>query len=179
MDTLEINRLAELNPITSALYLGCFGADELPREKLTRRGGLVVNLCEASNTSEFCHWASIWIENDFIIYFDSGMGNSYKYNSHIENFVRLQEKNIYSNKNQIQSFNSNRCGIFVLCFIFAMSLDVSLNIFLNKFKRVNLEENDEIVDGIFRCAYIDQKKYLCLKSRKKLKVCTLKRKCKK
>lgn len=166
MDTLQINRFAEENKNTNKTYGGCFASDKLPKTKIPIKFlpyGIILNLCEANRSDEFCHWTAIWITKNVVEYFDSGGTDSFESNRHIKYFIELQEKKLHYNTKQVQSFSSDRCGIFVLLFLYARNVNISFTTFLNVFKQENLNLNDDIADRLFKCSYLKNASKSCFK----------------
>lgn len=167
MNTLEIENYAKSNPIMRKSFLGCFPCNALPRKKIPSSilpVGCVVNLCDSSRVNDAtCHWVGVWIgKNKNFEYFDSGGGGketSFKQNRYIKKFISHQNTNlrllkVTMNNAQIQSYTSNRCGKFVLCYLYAKSLDISMASYVRVFRTKSLlERNDVIVDSLFECAF--------------------------
>lgn len=164
MNTLEINLSANSNPFLKKFYSGCFAADLLPTRKIPKENlptAFVVNICDSSRSDDLCHWIGIWIGKENTEFFDSGGGDdSYRSNEHIKRFVDLQKKTVVFNSQQIQSYTSDRCGKFVLCFLHAKAIDLKLSLFLSVFHKTNLEKNDVIIDALFKFIFLRKRKSL-------------------
>lgn len=106
---------------------------------------------------------------DCVEMFDSGGEESFSSTPDITNFLRTQEKRVICNKSQLQSITSDRCGVFVLCFVYAKAVNVEYNDFLKVFSRVNLYLNDEIVDKLFKCSFLSSLGKLCFTKMKNKK----------
>lgn len=167
MNTLEIEAYGKSNAILCKSFLGCFPCNALPRKKIPTSilpVGCVVNLCDSSRTNDAtCHWVGVWIgKNKDFEYFDSGGGGketSFRQNAYIKRFISHQNTNskilkVTMSNSQIQSYTSNRCGKFVLCYLYAKSLNISMRTYVHVFRRKSLlERNDAIVDSLFDCAF--------------------------
>lgn len=159
MDTNQINFFANENDFTKKLYRGCFPVDSLPKEKLQHLPMLLcVNLCEKSIIDPECHWIGLCIDDvNEIQYFDSAGVASYKSNKHLKNFIALQEKRVVFNNTQIQSETSDKCGVFVLCFLYSRAVKIKYVEFLKTFDLIDLNMNDEIVSKMFKCVFLKKK----------------------
>lgn len=173
MNTLEIDQYASNNHQTKHFYKGCFASDRLHTlgkiadEDLPAL--IVANLCPSSRTDIFCHWIAFAISKDCVEVFDSGGINSFSSNTNVNKFLRQQSKEVICNKLQIQSYTSDRCGVLVLCFIYAKAVKVSFSEFLNVFNKKNLDLNDAIGDRLFKCSFLAEKAKNCFKKIKKKK----------
>lgn len=167
MNTTEINFFARKSDALAEHYLGCFPANQLPNIKFPTHllpFGIVINLCTSSVTDdEFCHWVGIWCQKDEesaatakgkLYYFDSSGEPTHLSNSYIRDFIRRQQKSMIAECKQIQSFTSDRCGKFVLCFLHLRAAAVPLIKWQKMFHKINLEKNDDLVDELFRKIFL-------------------------
>lgn len=171
MNTLEIDEYASKNHVTKKFYKGCFASDNLHTlGKIADKdlpALIVANLCPASRTDIFCHWIAISVSKKCVEVFDSGGINSFSSNTNVNEFLKQQNKKVACNKLQVQSYTSDRCGILVLCFIYAKAVSISFKDFLNMFNKKNLDTNDAIGDRIFKCSFLSEKAKHCFKKIKK------------
>lgn len=81
------------------------------------------------------HWTMLWVEDDYLIYFDSyGVGPE-------DNIIALAgNRRISHNTKQVQRYEEEHCGIWVLCAAKAIAKKkhkaTALNQFLNEFAAV-------------------------------------------
>lgn len=171
MDTLQIEHYARSNDVVNKFYAGCFAADLLPK-KVAGRKFLVVNLCNSSIYSELCHWTCIGVSADGgdLEYFDSSGEPSHKNNRHIRAFIARHTKRgaqVRYNKTQIQHHTSDKCALFVLCFIYARCIGLTHKQYIHLFHKADddgggggggqnilLQKNDTIVWAFFKKAYL-------------------------
>lgn len=165
MNTFQIDSFAKAHPITAKYYAGCIAADHLPTKKISNKYlplGMVINSCnldgrkkdKENDSAQYCHWTAVWLTETTLEYFDSGGSNSIIANKHIKTFIARQKKKIVSNKQQIQGFTSDFCGMFVLTFLYARSLNISINKYLSAFDKFDLEKNDAKVARLFKCCFL-------------------------
>lgn len=185
MNTNQIDEFASSNRMTKRIYGGCFASDKIVELGKIHWSSLprvyVVNTC-TSNISDArrCHWISIFITRDGVEWFDSGGDLSRRFlnvNEDINRFVQMQAKPITFNRLQLQAFESTHCGLFCLVFVYAKAVGIGLPLLISVFKRsrrgrvhqqpVNLDENDEIVRNMFKCAYVNEKGINCFIINKK------------
>lgn len=169
MDTLQIESFGKKNPYTKRIFAGVYPSNFLPKRKLPNSRlpiTFIINLCESFRTID-CHWVAVHITKDVgfdkgkVFYFDSGGEASYLGNDFVHRFLLQQEKKIIFNKIQIQSLESDRCGLHVLMFLYCNALGMHPGELLRAFNATNLNENDAIVDKLFKCAYLRNGKGEC------------------
>jgi hypothetical protein len=159
MNTNQINYYAKRDKFLKKRFLGCFSSDELP-VKFKNNSALICNLCSSAIRGDIsryiCHWISIVNYKNCIFYFCPSGTSSYKFSENVANFLKrnLSNKEIKfkSNKQQIQSQNSQLCGMYALYFLakFYRSKVKSFNHINKIFNKKNLEQNDVIVTRHFK-----------------------------
>lgn len=121
-------------------YLGTFPCDIQPDVEGLKSFSLVFN--ESKHDDEGSHFVCVYSTEDKIYYFDS-MGLSLE-NDYIKMFVFSCGRPVVLSDVQIQSFNSNMCGFFCICFLLYMSLGMNFKNFFKCFSS-DLKLNDIIV----------------------------------
>lgn len=181
MDTLQINNFANGNSVVKPHYGGCWAADLLSKhgarnerknKTLPQPIFYVSNLCDSSVYSDLCHWTCIGIDSKRceIEYFDSGGEASHKSNKYLSKFIKRRlnqmgkkSKVVWYNQTQIQHHTSDRCALFVLCYIYARCVGISPQQFIERFHHTKfggdnvLQKNDVIVWNLFKKSYLDSR----------------------
>ena len=113
MNTAEINRALEGNPITKYIFRGVFSCDNVP-DFDSFPSGCVVNTDPASGSGS--HWIALFQPEPGVMEtFDSFGRDLGIYSSHFANF--LHECRLISQPAQLQSINSTVCGQYCLFFL--------------------------------------------------------------
>lgn len=115
MDSNEINICAKQLRIHT--FLGVFAADQLCNINKDDTGVFICNT-EASYESGQ-HWIGISLCPNKIIYFDSLNGRFHE-SSYMKKFIRRIDKDFLRNDIQIQTYNSDKCGIHSLVFCYVL-----------------------------------------------------------
>ena len=118
-------------------FIGVYSRDNLP-DKI-KVGANVINLHEYCDTGT--HWIALYINNKTVTYFDSfGI-------EHIPNEINkfIGNRNIISNINRIQDYDSVMCGYFCIGFIDYIFRGKSLTHYTNLFSPNNFFKNDDII----------------------------------
>lgn len=160
MNTIELESFAVANKDLKPYFKGVYAIDQLPPQVISssRPYGIILNLCESTIVSENCHWVGIWVSPDRVFYFDSAGETSFNTFPAIQDFCFRHGKIVSGNKNPLQSPTSDKCGMFVLCFLHAASIGISFQQFLNCFYNIDsLEENDRVIVSIFQCSFVNAK----------------------
>lgn len=145
MNTYEINDILTKNPITKKIFCGVFAIDNLPKERIKRPCAFVVNTEES--TKRGLHWFAIFVPRTGPIeYFDS-FGFKPQ-NKEVYHFIKMNGKQWIHNSRQIQSNESNTCGLFCIIFIALRSKNYNFKQFLRMFKENKLF-NENLVGKLF------------------------------
>lgn len=166
MNTSEIDQFAEQNHFIQPYYGGCLPVDMLPKKKINDLPKIYcVNTCEADEEKD-CHWISIFITKNRLHYFDTGGGESFKWDKHLKKFIDRQKKPVVFNRQQIQHETSISCGLFCLVFMHASAIRIKFEKFIKFFNYKDLKSNDYIVAELFDCIFLKNKNN-CLVSKRK------------
>ena len=145
MDTIQINEILRRCTETKQFYMGCYPCDQIPMiDKYPT--SLVLNLEPINSIGS--HWVALVFDNPFHVYYFDSMGEAP--NSCIDNRLNEIEKKhcITFNKKPIQPLSSHFCGLYCLCFIHFMSVNINnfdaFDCFLKLFSK-NVVNNDKIV----------------------------------
>lgn len=113
MNTDEITKTLERNPVTRNTFVGVFAADQLPKEKLEHdRWFLICNCCPINLPGE--HWVVIFCEGGELEFFDS-FGLAPDNYAGVDEFIHAQEvDSVAFNKEQFQSFGTDACGHYCI-----------------------------------------------------------------
>lgn len=126
MDSNEINLLAKSLGIDS--FLGVFAADELIPLKDYHHGVCICNTDPSSQHGK--HWIGLCLTKTKVIYFDS-LNSKFHESHYIKNFLRKSNKDLLYNTIQIQSYDSDKCGIHALVFCHILAKKSSKATFTN------------------------------------------------
>jgi len=130
----ELNRLKHK-------VLGVFSSDNIPKT-VSKGQALIVNT--APKGTEGQHWLSLYRDPDdgILEIFDS-FGLPLGAYPLVKKWVGIKEKCIRRNVGQVQSDNSDSCGVFCLLFIILrVEEKISMNSFVDMFDSDDLELND-------------------------------------
>jgi len=142
MNTLSNYDIENILKHYNLKYNGIFFKDDLPQK--LKKGFYIINLDNKGNSGT--HWTCLYYINpNYSIYFDS-MG--FYPPDNIEDRLNIYDYNI----EQIQNIDSSACGFYCIAFIKFMTgknnpLN-SFNIFIEKFNKNNLK-NDDILKELF------------------------------
>ena len=145
LTTLQIDRTLKQNPVTRNNFIGTFPACIIPSVK-KQMYSFVSNTHAHDRPGE--HWNSWVINGETVIFFDSFGRNVF--DSTLPEYYRdfaKTFKNIKCNTMQIQDVDSIACGYFCIHFIYAISLGLNIESFLDDYTN-NLKSNDFIVSRI-------------------------------
>ena len=121
--------------------LGVFPSDKIPKT-VSKGHALIVNT--APKGTEGQHWLSLYRDPDdgILEIFDS-FGLPLDAYPLVRKWIGNKEKYIRHNIGQLQSNNSDSCGVFCLLFlILRLKKKMTMNSFINIFDNDNLELND-------------------------------------
>lgn len=121
-------------------FIGCFPCDIQPNVSKLKTFAVVFN--ESKHDEAGSHFVCVYASESRIFYFDS-MGLALE-NDHIKLFVYSCQRPVTLIARQIQSFESNFCGFFCLCFLLYMSKNLPPDNFFKCFSS-ELKLNDKIV----------------------------------
>lgn len=133
-----------------AAHKNVYAADELP-QKVNLPASLIINTDNSYNEGR--HWLAIYIDsNEVAEYFDS-FGIPPNNNNFIK-FIRRNSRSWSFNDIGLQSYFSNVCGKYCLCYLYFKSQNYTLKDFIGKFSR-NRDKNDEIVTAMHQKLFVD------------------------
>jgi len=117
MDTLELDRLLSLCPVTKKYYKGCFPCNGLPLPA-TYPCSMIANTDPMHERGR--HWIALFISKpNYVYYFDS-LGN--KPNKCLLMYLSKHFINVCYNLHSYQPQYSNFCGLYCAVFLYYMSL---------------------------------------------------------
>lgn len=159
MNNKQIDEFARSNKFTKKGYYGCLPFNAIPQRKVEIFPTFfVLNTCTLEQVDTLldpCHWYVLHVSRHRVELFNSAGGHEFRNLNPILRFLEIQQKPVYYNSVQIQSFDSSACGIFCLMFIYATSVKISFKKFIRFFDFKNLRNNDQIVSLLFKSAYLE------------------------
>ena len=129
MNSDEIYTIAKYMKLEN--FLGVFASDQLDMITDKSEGLLVFNTDTSDNIGQ--HWISMYLSKKQLMYFDSLASEFYKSNFIRSLFVKLG-KDVFINKVQTQTEQSDKCGVHALVFCLIMSKNGSVDRFENFLK---------------------------------------------
>lgn len=165
MDTLGIYKLLTDHPVTAPFFRGVFPCDLLPlnSNKKPSNGSIFIANTDASHLPGQ-HWVLLCIlHKGHGVYFDSS-GQSFNKNIFFTKFFQENCKTVERNVHQLQANESLTCGHFVTLLALHLSAGCDFKIFLEKFSKSNLYQNDIKVVKLFKKHFKHSKK--CKKTSK-------------
>lgn len=151
MDTLSIFKFLSGHPVTAPHFKGVFPCDLLPinSSKKLPVGSIFIANTDASQLPGQ-HWILLSVQNgEHGIYFDTS-GQSFKRNEYFTSFLKSHCKTVERNIHQLQSNDSLTCGPFVILLALHLSAGCDFKVFLEKFSKVNLKQNDISVVKLYK-----------------------------
>jgi hypothetical protein len=142
MDTNEINIIVKSLDISN--FLGVFAVNELIFIPSKSRGTLIFNTEPAQENGQ--HWIAICINNASVFYYDS-LNTDFYLSEYVVEFFQRLGKNVFLSKIQIQTEQSDNCGVHCLVFCFVMSKMGNLNSFksfLKPFDSLNIAQREKL-----------------------------------
>ena len=121
-------------------FISVFPCDIHPDVTGMKTFSLIFN--ESPHNEEGSHFVCVYATEKRVYYFDS-MGLALE-NNYIKMFTYSCGRPVTSKIVQLQSFESNFCGFFCLCFLIYMSRGLPFNSFFHCFSK-DLRLNDGIV----------------------------------
>ena len=124
-------------------FIGTFPCDLLPMVNKKKEFSLIINL--SKHNTKGSHFIALFADKNNIIYYDP-LGEKCK-NKDVLKFISINKRSrkFRDKFRKIQSDESIFCGFFCLAFLLAKKLKLPIHKFINKFKKENLNENDNIV----------------------------------
>jgi hypothetical protein len=142
MDSNEINTIVRQIGITN--FLGVFAVNELISIPPKTEGILIFNTEPAQENGQ--HWIAICINKTNVFYYDS-LNTDFYLSEHVVHLFQQMRKTVFLNNIQIQTNNSDHCGVHCLVFCFVMSKMGNLNSFksfLKTFDPLNTAQREEL-----------------------------------
>lgn len=123
---------------------GVVSIDKIPKLKI--KEFVIVNTEPASQPGQ--HWFCLlkYKQNVYEI-FDS-LGITEEKETIIKSFIKIKNAKFYFNVTQLQSLETNTCGLFVLYFIVnrLFNFDLKFNFFLNEYFLDNVNTNEQLIE---------------------------------
>lgn len=116
MNTLQINKILEQNPVTREAYIGCFAADKIPRHLIPNFFHCMVVNIDPSN-SKGTHWISLYCKPPLYLEYYDPLGIWPPPSEYIIDYL-AKFKQIKYNRASLQSPYSRTCGKHAIFFLF-------------------------------------------------------------
>ena len=107
-----------------------------------------------ANSPKYGHWVVLYVQQGWLEWFDSLALETGKYNAHIQHFINTHKNNLHTAKRPIQHVNSDKCGYFILFYLFFKVRGIKLDTIVNMFSD-NITENDVFLSERLRLLYKD------------------------
>lgn len=149
MNTMELQKLVNQDPILKKIFLGVFPCDKLPTSIPYKPAALIVNTDPSYKKGE--HWVAIFFDvwNE-AVYFDSyGLSPA---GPEMIDFISKNAVKWNHNTVCLQSFTSNVCGMYCIFYLFYKSREYKMKNILNMFSKDTLS-NDAIVCNFVNKAF--------------------------
>ena len=141
MNTSQLQCCIDCSPVLRKSVIGVFAADQLPLS-LRVPCGLIVNTDVYNKEGQ--HWCSFYFPSAHIVeYFDSYGKSIDYYNKYFPKYVTSFSK-VTMNSKQLQSSNSDVCGMYALFFLLHRLNSIRFSNIVNMFSS-NTYFNDEFV----------------------------------
>ena len=153
MNTTQSECCISCDSVLNDGVIGVFAADRLPKHRLERRYGIIVNTDIHSNPGK--HWCAIYNDGEgHIVFFDSFGRTPAQNSAHIMRWINKRVKTLEYNKMQLQSGQSNVCGLYSILFLRQQLLGMSLQEFVDEVNYSDLHINDMFVfRRFFTCLF--------------------------
>lgn len=115
MNTNEIMRILNRNSITSPYFIGCFSSDNIPCNVNRYPYCMIVNMDPSWLNGS--HWIAIYCQSVNNVEYYDPLGFWPPLNVFIRNYL-ASFKSLRYNNFQIQSSNSNACGMHAIYFLY-------------------------------------------------------------
>lgn len=144
MNSLELLRVLETDPIVRRTHVGVYSRNTLPKKTLTPgcRRVFVVNTDVVGGKGE--HWCCIFIEPNGTGQFFDSFGTPPLHKEFIT-FLKKNTTKYTFNSTMIQGFQSQACGLYVAYYIICKCRGQTLRRLMRVFSVYSLYKNDTIV----------------------------------
>ena len=146
MDSNLLKKLCSSNKEIKSFYYGIYSCDLIPETFLFYPCFIIVNTHSSNERGE--HWlVFFYISPSYVEIFDS-LGFNIHSNLHFFNYIKknLSGSDINFNTKQLQSSNSDLCGLHALYFLFyKCKTKKSLSVILKLYYTENKDFNDCLV----------------------------------
>ena len=143
LDTTQLLKNIERDPVANKYFKGVFSRDLLPR-KLSYPASFIANTKSSKSRGE--HWIAFYIDADKNLEFFDPMGLPPSYYRLVSYISQISNRNKY-NTTQYQSLFSPFCGYYCLLFVFLKSRNKTFN---SKIFNINFEENDKFLKKLIK-----------------------------
>jgi len=164
MNTSQIQCCIDCSSLLSKSIIGVYAADQLPSFSNYDKQfpyGFIANTDEHTKPGK--HWCAFYFPNRLTVeYLDSyGMPIEY-FNHYFPEYVK-KCSNVIFNSKQLQSVNSDVCGMYCLYFMIKRLNGVSFYDFINSFSN-DLNFNDFEVYNYFSTVFSECMHNICVKN---------------
>lgn len=152
MNTAQLQCMIQCDSILSDYNISVFAADQLPRGKMNRPYGFIANTDVHSKQGR--HWCAFFCDSQGDIDFFDSFGRSLETNStYFDHWIQKRSHNVRVNTQQLQSDESNVCGLYCILFLRNRLLGLTMVEFIDRFDKSDLVENDTFVYELLSKAY--------------------------
>jgi hypothetical protein len=136
MDTVKINNILGQLPETRSTYLGCYPCNRIPYP-WKFPSSVIANVESAQ--AKGSHWVAIFMPTPYKAYYFDSLGSLP--NPCIRHCLLIKFKKVLYNTLRIQALTSDKCGLYVIIYVYFLSIGMNFNQFL---KMINLEPYSDI-----------------------------------
>lgn len=144
MNTSQLECIVDCDPLLRDHILGVYPSDHLPRNIRKYPYGFIANT--DIHTKPGQHWCAFSGDGQGHVRFFDSYGRSPSLNSdHFERWIRLNAKTVTINTRQIQSDDTNVCGLYCVFFLRQWLMHDSMEDIVNSFDTHNTRANDSFI----------------------------------
>ena len=143
MDGLQLKKLIETDPYMSKMLRGILNVKEIEKISTQRHSYARAYIVYANH-----HWLLlVFYPSWTILYMDPLGEKPATYSAHFANWLKSLRWRVGNNLVQIQPKGSDKCGLYILYFMYYLSRGYKFEKIMQKFHRTNLSLNDKLVSS--------------------------------
>lgn len=154
MNTSQLRCMINCDPILNEHVMGVFAADGLPKRTPAFPHGFIANTDPHGMTGH--HWCAFYGDGKGHFEFFDSYGKPPHMNSfHFKRWLLGHAKTFQSNHVQLQSNDSDICGLYAILFLHQRLIGYEMEDIVNAFDNVHFEDNDAYVYSLMSNAFCD------------------------
>lgn len=147
MNTLQITKALETNPITAQQFNGVYPCNKLPSKNKKNTTIIIANTDPSYKPGQ--HWCAFYIPKHGITEYFSSYGD-YPVNKHFLKFLKKHNSSFKSNNKRLQGDFSQTCGHYCCVYLYYRCRGNTMEDFLKLFSAENFEKNDKKIMQKYR-----------------------------